>query len=253
MALPRPPRGVPGVSEFLLLQEQNGVGDEAQVVLPSELNIRARQAVQNRVTARKLPRIGGDPPTFGNWTLPGEGIHPLDAITILGVQLPLAKSIEGAMTLDLDKRKEPGSDYSSYVSQGKDSDPIRITIQLFRDTATGMNWWENFTEVKDRLIAAKASKRDAVPVFHPILKYLGIESILFIKVGFPKKVRGQIWEVDLEGRDIRFTRLGGGGSGGKSKVVEQAKGVQSRSESAAPQAKKNVVYGPPKPGGIKRT
>ena len=150
-----------------------------------------------------------------------------------------AKSIDGAMTLDLDKRKEPGSDHSSYVSQGKDSDPVRITIQLFRDTTTGMNWWENFNEVKDRLIAAKADKRNAAPVFHPMLKFMGVEFLLFTKVGLPRRVRGQIWEVDLEGRDIRFTRIGGGGSG-KSKVVEQAKGLQSRSESAAPQAKKNV-------------
>lgn len=235
-----------------MLQEQNGVGDEAQVVLPSALNIEARMALRAPATSRKLPRLGGDIPQIGNWTLPGQGLHPLDCIFILGVQLPLAKSIDGAMTLDLDKRKEPGSDYSSYVSQGKDSDPLRITIQLFRDTTTGMNWWENFAEVKDRLIAAKADKRNAAPVFHPILKFMGVEFVLFTKVGIPTRTRGQIYEVALEGRDIRFTRLGGG-SGGKSKVVEQAKGLKSRSESAAPQAKKNVVYGPPAPGGIKRT
>ena len=182
-----------------MLQEQNGVGDEAQVVLPSALNIEARMALRAPATSRKLPRLGGDIPQIGNWTLPGQGIHPLDCIFILGVQLPLAKSIDGAMTLDLDKRKEPGSDYSSYVSQGKDSDPLRITIQLFRDTTTGMNWWENFAEVKDRLIAAKADKRNAAPVFHPILKFMGVEFVLFTKVGIPTRTRGQIYEVALEG------------------------------------------------------
>ena len=246
------PRGLPGVSEEQLEREQNGPGDDAQIILPAQISARARAALRNPTTGRKLPRLGGDIPQLGNWVLPGEGVHALDVIVILGVKLPLAKPIEGAMTLDLDKRKEPGSDYSSYVSQGKDSDPIRITVQLFQDSLTGMNWWENFAEVKDRLIAAKASKRDAVPVFHPILKFMGVESILFYRVGYPKKTRGQIWEADLEGRDIRFTRLGGG-SGGKSKVVEQDKNLKASGQTAAPQAKKNVVYGPPAPGGIKRT
>ena len=38
------PRGLPGVSEEQLEREQNGPGDDAQIILPAQISARARAA-----------------------------------------------------------------------------------------------------------------------------------------------------------------------------------------------------------------
>jgi hypothetical protein len=54
--------------------------------------------------------------------LPGTSkLYGLDVVTIFDTQLPLARPIEAATELDIEKRKAPGSDYSTYVSHGPNS------------------------------------------------------------------------------------------------------------------------------------
>ena len=55
-------------------------------------------------------------PQTAGFPQPGQGLYEVDRITILGVTLPLAKSPEGALELDVDKKKEPGSDFATYVA-----------------------------------------------------------------------------------------------------------------------------------------
>jgi hypothetical protein len=108
--------------------------------------------------------------------LPGASrLYILDCVTILGVQLPLARPIEAATELEIEKRKAPGSDYSTYVSHGLDSSPIRISLRLFRDIQSGKDWIAAYDEIRERLISRSLSKRNAVSVYHPFLDLEGID------------------------------------------------------------------------------
>lgn len=255
------PRLLPNVPQTLLDAQQDGDAGAPSILLPSDLNIQAREVIRNYGnTPTPLPRIPSVRLGFNNWPLPGRGqLHPIDFITIMGVDLPLAEMPSGGLSLDIDKRKEPGSDYSRYVSQGKDSETIKIKILLFRDEWTGKDWWDNWGLIKDRLIAEKFDKRNAVSVAHPFLQLDGIDSILFTKRPLYEHDKGLMFTVALEGRDIRYTRGLGSGkkTGGKSKTVTQDPSLSTRSGSAAPASSGNIKTpagkAANKPGGVKRT
>lgn len=168
--------------------------------------------------------------------LPGEGLYELDRITILGVQLPLEKMPEGALVLDVDKKKEPGSDYSTFVSQGFDADPIKIVVLLWRDQQTGKDWFAEWDKVKDKIVAKNLNKRNAVSVYHPILHLEGVDSLLIKRKSFPILRKGLFFAIELEGYDPRRVR-----QGGHSKKVEQDKTLRSRAGTAAQQDPSNAA------------
>lgn len=146
------------------------------------------------------------------YPLPGtSSLYPLDRISILQRDFPL-KSLDGGIELDVEKRKEPGSDFSSYVSHGLDSVPIRIVLMLFRDIWTKKDWMSDFLEIQDQLVARSLNKRNAIPVFHPWLNLLRINEIIFTKQSFQQHERGQIFNVTLEGFNPRQLRVGSGTS-----------------------------------------
>ena len=126
--------------------------------------------------------------------------------------MPLESPIEYGMELDIEKRKEPGSDYSSYVSHGIDAPPIRISLKLFRDLSSGKDWIKEYLSIKDRLIARFLSRRNAVPVYHPFLDLYGINSIVFVKDSGFRHTRGHFFTVTLEGFNPKALRIGSGGA-----------------------------------------
>lgn len=152
--------------------------------------------------------------------LPGASrLYILDCVTILGVQLPLARPIEAATELEIEKRKAPGSDYSTYVSHGLDSSPIRISLRLFRDITSkekgqeGKDWIAAYETIRERLISRNLSKRNTVTVYHPFLDMEGINEIIFTKRSSMKQERGMMFTVDLEGFNPKTVRIGSGTGG----------------------------------------
>jgi len=188
-----------------------------------------------------------------SFPLPGTAtLHPLDRIRILNYSLPLARPIETGLELDIEKRKEPGTDYSSFVSHGIDAIPVKVTLSLFRDLTSGKDWFADYLRIKDKLVAQHLSRRNAVPVYHPFLDLHGINQIVFVKQSIPTHDRGLIFHVTLEGYNPKVLRIGSGaanvnvkhatgivdqanpqGIPGKSKPVTVQKGPTAQSTAAA--------------------
>lgn len=192
-----------------------------------------------------------------SFPLPGTAtLHPLDRIRILNYSLPLARPIETGLELDIEKRKEPGTDYSSFVSHGIDAIPVKVTLSLFHDLTSGKDWFADYMRIKDKLVSRHLSRRNAVPVYHPFLDMHGINQIIFVKQSIPTHDRGLIFHVTLEGFNPKVLRIGSGASSkleqdrllitaanpqgvdnGKSKPVTVQKGPTAQSTAAA--SKKN--------------
>lgn len=192
-----------------------------------------------------------------SFPLPGTAtLHPLDRIRILNYSLPLARPIETGLELDIEKRKEPGSDYSAFVSHGIDAIPVKVTLSLFRDLTSGKDWFADYMRIKDKLVSRHLSRRNAIPVYHPFLDMHGINQIIFVKQSIPTHDRGLIFHVTLEGFNPKVLRIGSGASSkleqdrllitaanpqgvdnGKSKPVTVQKGPTAQSTAAA--SKKN--------------
>lgn len=191
-----------------------------------------------------------------SFPLPGTAtLHPLDRIRILNYTLPLARPIETGLELDIEKRKEPGTDYSAFVSHGIDAIPVKITLSLFRDLTSGKDWFADYMRIIDRLVSKRLSRRNAVPVYHPFLDMHGINQIVFVKQSIPTHDRGLIFHVTLEGYNPKVLRIGSAtnvkvkhatgivdqanpqGIPGKSKPVTVQKGPTAQSTAAA--SKKN--------------
>lgn len=188
-----------------------------------------------------------------SFPLPGTAtLHPLDRIRILNYTLPLARPIETGLELDIEKRKEPGTDYSAFVSHGIDAIPVKVTLSLFRDLTSGKDWFADYLRIKDKLVARHLSRRNAVPVYHPFLDLHGINQIVFVKQSTPTHDRGLIFHVTLEGYNPKVLRIGSGaanvnvkhatgivdqanpqGIPGKSKPVTVQKGPTAQSTAAA--------------------
>lgn len=196
-------------------------------------------------------------PKSSRYPLPGTAtLYILDKVRILNYTLPLARPIETGIEMDIEKRKEPGSDYSAFVSHGIDATPIRITLALFKDLSSGKDWMDDFLRIQDRLVSRNLSRRNGVPVYHPFLNLYGINEVVFTKKSLPTRDRGQIYHVTLEGYNTRVLRIGSAfgnvnikhatgivdmanpnGVPGKSKAVTIQKGPTAGSTAAA--AKKN--------------
>ena len=175
-------------------------------------------------------------PDLRQFPLPGTAnLYVLDRVQILSAILPLESPIEYGLELDIEKRKEPGSDYSSYVSHGIDATPIRISLKLFRDLTSGKDWIKEYLSIKDRLIARFLSRRNAVPVYHPFLDLYGINSVVFVKDSGIRHTRGHFFTVTLEGFNPKALRIG---SGGASRSVPQDKELVSK--ATAKQKAENV-------------
>ena len=175
-------------------------------------------------------------PDLRQFPLPGTAnLYVLDRVQILSAILLLESPIEYGLELDIEKRKEPGSDYSSYVSHGIDATPIRISLKLFRDLTSGKDWIKDYLAIKDRLIARFLSRRNAVPVYHPFLDLYGINSVVFVKDSGIRHTRGHFFTVTLEGFNPKALRIG---SGGASRSVPQDKELVSK--ATAKQKAENV-------------
>lgn len=165
------------------------------------------------VTINGIGAVGKTQTRLDRFPQPGTStLHPLDCIQISNVTLPLDRPIEAGTELDIEKRKAPGSDYSTYVSHGLDSTPIRISIRLFVDMVSGKNWFTNYELIRDQLISKTLSRRNGIPVFHPLLDLEGITSVVFVKRSVPKSTNGLFFVVDLEGYNPKTLRVGSGGA-----------------------------------------
>lgn len=154
-----------------------------------------------------------------HYPLPGTStLFVLDRISILNWILPLDRPIEAGISLDVEKRKQPGSDYSSYVSHGIDTTPIRIALRLFKDLSSGKNWFENYDQIKDRLVSKFLSARNAVPVFHPLLDMEGINNIVFTDRTILQPAHGQFFTVQLTGFNPKTLHVGSGS--GSTRAVQ---------------------------------
>lgn len=179
-------------------------------------------------------------PDLTKWPLPGTAkLHPLDAVVLKGVTLPLDRPIEAGTELDVEKRKSPGNDWSTYVSHGLDSSPIRIGLRLFRDIYSGKDWYADFLKIRDSLVAKFLSRRNAVSVYHPFLDEAGVNQIIVTKMSIPKRSSGLFFVVELEGFNPKTLRIGSG-AGGTSKKVQQDKELGVGVRAAAKQSPQNV-------------
>lgn len=185
-------------------------------------------------------------------TPPSSTLYVLDRVQIKGVTLPLDRPIEASSELDVEKRKAPGSDFATYVSHGRDTTPIRITLRLWRDIWNKKDWFADYEKVRDSILARSLDRRNAVPVFHPFLDIEGINEIIFTKRSMPTPSgRGHFFVVNLEGFNPKELRRGGSGSAAAalsqdlvlnaaerddgSKVVER-----NKQAAVAPAARRNT-------------
>ncbi len=161
------------------------------------------------------------------WPLPGTAtIAVLDRIEILGKTLPLAAPIDTGTTLDVEKRKQPGSDYSSYVSHGIDTSPITIELLLFKDLTSGRDWYSDYEEIQPRIVPRFLAQRNAIPVYHPFLNLHKIDHIVFVDQSIPKRTHGNFFVVQLKGFNPKTLRIGSGASAsGVQDTVEVQSGV----------------------------
>lgn len=207
---------------------------------------RAQDASGRPLTLADLSRPTGEPaPSRSDntvqtdrWPLPGSGdLHPLDKIQIAGVWLPLESMPTGSAELDVSERKQPGSDYSTFVSHGAKSTPVQIRLKLFRDEAlgwkdgmlVGKDWLAEWRKVSSKLLAKNLGKDQAVPVYYPTLQARGVTSLIFTKITDLQRTNARFFTVELEGRDPRTVRRGGG-----SKKVKQAKDFGTRGNPIPP-------------------
>ena len=180
-------------------------------------------------------------PDMTRFPLPGTGtLHVLDRVEIKGVVLPLDGPIEAGTALDIEKRKEPGSDYSSFVGHGLDSEPVRIRLRLWYDAWTKKDWRAEYHKIRDSLISRHLARRNAIPVFHPDLDEEGINSVVFTKRSIPQRTNGQFFVVTLEGYNPKTLRIGSG-AGASSKKIENDKELEYRDKPAARQAPQNAA------------
>lgn len=196
-------------------------------------------SAESKAALASMPLI----PQTDRWPLPGSGqLHPLDYIVIKNVRLPLAAMPEGAKELDVSERKEPGSDYASFVSHGLKSVPVRISLILFRDQTlgykdgalVGKDWIAEFGKIEKNLIAPKLQKRFAVPVFYHTLHHRGCDSLIFVRQGDPRMVKPGQFSIELEGHDPRTVRTGGG-----SHKVKQTKDFGTRANPIPKESKES--------------
>ncbi len=162
------------------------------------------------------------------WPLPGTAtIAVLDRIEILGKTLPLGAPIDTGTTLDVEKRKEPGSDYSTYVSHGIDTSPITIELLLFKDLTSGRDWYSDYESIQPRIVPRFLSQRNAVPVYHPFLNLHKINSIVFVEQSIPKRTHGNFFVVQLKGFNPKTLRIGSGrgSAGGVQDINEVQSGI----------------------------
>lgn len=177
-----------------------------------------------------------------HYPLPGTAtLFVLDRITILGWQLPLDRPIEAGVGLDIEKRKAPGADYATYVSHGVDSHPIKIVLRLFKDLSSGKNWFENYDQIKNRLVAKFLSQRNAVPVYHPLLDSEGINSLIFAERSIPTPSNGQFFTVSLSAFNPRTTRIGSSSGSGAASRAQQDLALTSRGSDVDAQGQSKKV------------
>lgn len=181
-------------------------------------------------------------PPFTRFPLPGTAsLFVYDRILIQDVQLPLAGPIETGIELEIEKRKAPGSDYSTYVSHGIDAIPVRIRLLLFRDLTSGIDWFQNYEKIRESLISRQLSKRNSIPVSHPFLSLEGINQIVFVKRSLPTQVRGQIFQVTLEGYNPAQLRIGSAGAGASTARVQQDLVISTNASTVDAQGKSKAV------------
>ena len=137
-------------------------------------------------------------------------ICPWDLICVNRVAIPISGSPEGGTKLDVDKQKPQGQDYAHVIGKGYEGEPVKFTLLLFFDVLSGTNWLAKYEQqVREILMPQKKlSKRNAVEVYHPAYAGDGIHSVVIERRGVPKHIGKQMWTVDVEGIDLRTTKIG---------------------------------------------
>lgn len=175
------------------------------------------------------------------WPLPGTAtIAVLDRVEILGKTLPLNSPIDTGTVLDVEKRKQPGSDYSSYVSHGIDTMPITIELLLFKDLTSGRDWYADYESIRAQLVPRFLSQRNAVPVYHPFLNLEGINQIIFTERSLPRRSHGNFFVVTLRGFNPKTLRIGSGSDGGNSRITQDTN-LTSRASTVDAQGQSKSV------------
>lgn len=138
-----------------------------------------------------------------------KGLSPYDLIVIERIAMPLAQPPEGGTEQEVDKQKGSGLDYESVIGKGYKAVPVKFVLLLFVDGLTGMDWIERYdAQIRDLLLPKKLDKRNAREVYHPCLSGDGISAVVITRRGAPKHVGKQMFHVDVEGIDLRNTKIG---------------------------------------------
>ena len=136
-------------------------------------------------------------------------LSPYDLIVIDRIAMPLAQPPEGGTEQEVDKQKGSGLDYESVVGKGYKAVPVKFVLLLFVDGLTGTDWIERYdSKIRDLLLPKKLDSRNAREIYHPCLSGDGISAVVITRRGSPKHVGKQIFHVDVEGIDLRVTRVG---------------------------------------------
>lgn len=130
-----------------------------------------------------------------------------DLIVIGGNSMPLAGSPDGGTTLEIDRQKGAGRDWETLRSKGYTAVPTRFTLMLFRDMLSGVDWLSIYDQVvRDLLMPRKIDKRNAISIYNPLLSGDGIVQFISEHRGTPKHVGRQIFHVEVQGIDLRFSK-----------------------------------------------
>lgn len=153
-----------------------------------------------------------------------------DSIMINGMVLPIEGIPKYTRELGLDKKKGAGTDYYALTSKGIKPSEIHITLKLWIDYLTGINYLDMYRRLIPQLIAPRLDKRYSIPIYHPALVAFGVTSAVFAKVPTPQHVGGLIFHVELEAVDGRDAKAG---SAKKEKPKPDTNALGSAAQSGA--------------------
>ncbi len=136
------------------------------------------------------------------------GRSEYDYILIGDVEMLLKAQPVSGTKLNIDRHKQQGRDWEHLISKGYLLVPTKFTLLLCKNQLDGVNYFERYYQkVQQQLMPLSVIKREkALDVYHPILSADGITKLVIESRPTPHFIKDQMWEVLVEGYDIRFAK-----------------------------------------------
>ncbi len=136
------------------------------------------------------------------------GRSEYDFIIIKDTEMLLKSQPSSGTALNIDRHKRQGRDWEHLISKGYTLVPTKFTLLLCKNQLDGVNYFERYWKSVHPILMpiSVINRENAIDLYHPILSAEGITKLVVEKRPTPKYVKDQMWEVEVEGYDIRFAK-----------------------------------------------